>query len=177
MARGPCQSDPHGSASTDFDVTRRCTVCSHADRDLIDAVIVGQAAYRRIATLHGLTEASVRRHAAAHLPATLALATEATEASRADVLLAQAEALRADALDLLNEAREKGDLRAAVSAVGQARGVLELLARLAGELSDTTVNVVVSAEWAELRTLVVQTLDPWPEARAALAAVLSETER
>ena len=64
-----------------------------------------------------------------------------------------------------------------MSAIGQARGVLELLARLAGELSDTTVDVVVSTEWVELRTLVVKTLEPWPEARRALAAVLAEAER
>lgn len=55
--------------------------------------------------------------------------------------------------------------------------MLELLARLAGELSDTTVDVVVSTEWVELRTLVVKTLEPWPEARRALAAVLAEAER
>jgi hypothetical protein len=82
-----------------------------------------------------------------------------------------------EALELLDEAREKGDLRSAVSAVGQARGVLELLARLAGEVSDMTVNVVLSIEWAEIRTIVVQTLDPWPEARAALVVALSEAER
>ncbi len=158
-------------------LTRRCTVCGHRDRDLVDSAIVGGAPYRRIATHHNLTEASIRRHAAAHLPATLALAAGAAEASRADVLLSQVEALRVEALELLDEAREKGDLRSAVSAVGQARGVLELLARLAGEVSDMTVNVVLSIEWAEIRTIVVQTLDPWPEARAALVVALSEAER
>ncbi len=158
-------------------MTRRCTICGHPDRDLVDSALVGGAPYRRIAALHGLTEQSVRRHAAAHIPATLALATEVAEASRADLLLAQAETLRAEALELLDEAREKGDLRTAVSAIGQARAVLELLARLAGELSNTTVNVVMSAEWVELRTLVLHSLDPWPEARNALAVALTETER
>lgn len=103
-------------------MTRRCTVCGHPDRDLIDASVVGGAPNRRIAALHGLTEASIRRHAGTHVPATLALARGAAESSRADVLLAQAEALRTDALELLDEAREKGDLRTAVSAIGQARG-------------------------------------------------------
>jgi hypothetical protein len=158
-------------------VTRPCSVCGHPDRDVVDAAIVGRAPFRRLAVLHGLTETSVRRHASTHLPATLALATAAAEVGRADVLLAQAEALRTDALELLDEARERGDLRVAVAAIGQARGVLELLARLAGELSDTTVNVVVSAEWTELRTVVVQTLDPWPEARTALAVALAEADR
>jgi hypothetical protein len=116
----------------------------------------------------------VRRHAAAHLPTTLALAQHAGEVSRADALLAQAEALRSEALDLLGEARDKGDLRLAITAIGQVRGVLELLARLAGELSDTTVNVVLSAEWAEVRTLVVRTLDPWPEAQTAIASALTQ---
>ena len=85
-------------------MTRRCTVCSHPDRDLVDLEIVGRAVYRRIATVHGLTEASIRRHAAAHIPATMALAAGAAEVSRADVLLAQCEALRLESLELLDQA-------------------------------------------------------------------------
>ena len=158
-------------------MTRRCLVCSSPDRDLVDASIVGRATYRRISDTFGLSEPSLRRHAAAHVPATLALAAGAAEVSRADVLLAQCEALRVESLELLDQARDAGDLRTAVSAIGQARGMLELLARLAGELPDMTVNVVLSAEWATIRTIVVQTLDPWPEAHAALAVALSEAER
>jgi hypothetical protein len=81
------------------------------------------------------------------------------------------------AIELLEEARRKGDLRAAVSAIGQARGVLELLARMAGEVSSGTVSVSLSVEWAEIRTIVVRTLDPWPDARTALSAALSEVGR
>jgi hypothetical protein len=155
-------------------MSRKCTVCSDPQRELVDDAIVGGVAYRRIAAHHDLAEASVRRHAAAHLPATLVRATEAAEVSRADILLSQADALRAEALNLLEEARNRGDLRTAVAAIGQARGVLELLARPAGELSDTRVNVVVSAEWVEMRTLILDALEPFPEARAAVSGALSE---
>jgi hypothetical protein len=92
-------------------------------------------------------------------------------------LLSQVETLRIGASELLEEARQKGDLRAAVSAIGQARGVLELLARLAGEVSEGALNVSLSLEWAEVRTVVLRTLDPWPDARAALSSALSEGGR
>src|SRR5262245_38789993 len=145
-------------------MTRRCTVCVHDERDAIDASIVNGAPYRRIATQYQLAEASVRRHVAAHLPEALVLAAEASTAARADQLLEQATGLLTAALDLLEQARQAGDLRAALSAIGQARGVLELLARLKGELPDTTMNITVSAEWIQVRSVVLSALTPWPDA-------------
>ena len=154
-----------------------CSTCTHVDRDLIDAALAGGAPKRRVATHYALTESTVRRHGARHLPATLARAVNAAEVSRADALLGQVDDLRDRALEILDQAQESGDLRTALSAIGQARGCLELLGRLAGELQDgATVNVVISAEWVQLRSTILATLDPWPQARIALAAALaSET--
>ena len=46
-----------------------------------------------------------------------------------------------------------GDLRTALAAIRERRGTIELLARVTGELQETTqVNVLVSPEYLELRT-------------------------
>jgi hypothetical protein len=54
------------------------------------------------------------------------------------------------------------------------QGRLELVAKLLGELaSQPTVNVTISPQWIELRTLIVSALEPYAEAREALAQVLA----
>jgi hypothetical protein len=42
---------------------RLCTVCHHPDRSAIDRAVVSQSPNRQIASLHGVSEAAIRRHA------------------------------------------------------------------------------------------------------------------
>src|SRR5262245_3532654 len=112
-----------------------CSVCQHPARASIDATLCdGSSSNRRIASVHGLSEISVRRHRANHLPGVLVKAKEAAEVARADDLLSQVRDLQVRTLAILAQAEEGGDLKTALAAIGQARGNLELLARLLGEL-------------------------------------------
>ena len=57
------------------------------------------------------------------------------------------------------------------------QGRLELVAKLLGELDESpTINVTLSPEWVSIRTLIVQALSPYPDARQAVAEVLSRME-
>lgn len=95
--------------------------------------------------------------------------------AQADDLLDQVQRLRDRALGVLNNAEEAGDLRVAVSAIREARGCVELLAKLAGELQDgQTVNVLVMPEWTEIRVSLTSALGPYPEAKKAVASALKE---
>jgi hypothetical protein len=50
---------------------------------------------------------------------------------------------------------------------------LELLGKLAGELqSAPQVNILISPEWVRLRTLILEALEPYPDARLAVAGAL-----
>lgn len=49
-------------------MSRICTICSHASRRRIDALLVEAVSNRRIATQFDVSESAVRRHAASHLP-------------------------------------------------------------------------------------------------------------
>jgi hypothetical protein len=113
-----------------------CTICSSTDRHAIDVALVSGTPNRRIASQYGLTEAAVRRHRAAHLPAQMARARDAAELADADDLAAQVRALQARALAILDDADAAGDRRSALSAIREARGALELVARITGALRE-----------------------------------------
>jgi transposase-like protein len=148
---------------------RRCTVCDHPERNGIDQALVTGAPYRSVAKRFGLSESAVYRHKIEHLPAHLLKAKEVEEVAQADDLLNQVRNLQTHALDILHRAEKAGDLRTALAAISQARGNLELLGKLAGELDERpVVNLNVSPEWLELRTVIVGALEPYSEARGAV---------
>jgi hypothetical protein len=81
--------------------------------------------------------------------------------------------LQAHALDILERAEKTGDLRTALAAISQARGNLELLGKLAGELDERpVVNLNVSPQWLELRAVIVGALEPHSAARTAVLRAL-----
>ena len=152
---------------------RRCTVCDHPQRHGIDETLVTGAPYRSVAKQFSLSESAVYRHKTEHLPAHLLKAREAEEVAQADDLLNQVRSLQSHALDILERAEKTGDLRTALAAISQARGNLELLGKLAGELDEhPVVSLNVSAEWLELRAVIVRALGPHPAAHTAVLRAL-----
>src|SRR3712207_5171280 len=156
---------------------RRCTVCDHLERHSIDETLVTGAPYRSVAKRFGLSESAVYRHKSEHLPAHLLKAKEAQEAARADDRLEQVRYLQAHALHILERAEKTGDLRTALAAISQARGNLELLGKLAGELDERpVVNLTVSPQWLELRAVIVGALEPHPAAHTAVLRALERVD-
>jgi transposase-like protein len=152
---------------------RRCTVCDDLERQSIDEALVSGAPYRSVAKRFELSESAVYRHKSEHLPAQLLKAREVEETARADDLLDQVRNLHTHALDILGRAEKAGDLRTALAAISQARGNLELLGKLAGELDERpVVNLNISAEWLELRAMIVEALEPHPAAHRAVLRAL-----
>jgi len=154
-----------------------CKICSRPDRAEIDQILAeGRMSNRTLATKCGVSEAAVRRHKENHLPALLAKAEEAKEVARADDLLSQVQNLQARTLAILQTAEAQDDLRTALAAIREARGNLELLGKLAGQLHDQEVKVAVlvqSPDWLALRAAILLALDPYPDARLAVAGALS----
>jgi hypothetical protein len=152
---------------------RRCTVCRHEDRAHIDAALLSGAPFRDIAGRHGLSKSALERHKADHLPVHLAQARAAAEVARADDLLSQVNDLHLRTLNVLGIAETTGELRVALSAISQARGNMELLAKLLGELDDRAqVNVLISPEWLKLRAVIVTALESHPDALRAVVSAL-----
>ncbi len=156
---------------------RSCTVCEHPKREEIDRALVGETSNLSVSSLFGVSESAVRRHKGNHVPATLAKAEEAKEASRADDLLGQVRALQGKTLGILLRAEGAGDLRTALGAIREARGNVELLAKLSGELDERpVVNLNISPEWLELRAVIVGALEPHPEALGAVVGALESAD-
>jgi hypothetical protein len=152
---------------------RRCTVCDHPEGHGIDEALVTGAPYRSVAKRFELSESSVYRHKTEHLPVHLLKAKEVEEVAQADDLLDQVRHLQGRALDILERAEKAGDLGTALAAISQARGNLELLGKLAGELDERpVVNLNVSPEWLELRAVIVGALEPHPAAHRAVLGAL-----
>ncbi len=153
---------------------RRCSVCTHPDRENIDEALVGATAISAIsAKYRDISEDALGRHKANHLPAKLIMAEKAKEVAQADSLLDQVRDLQGRALAILDQAEMSGDLRTALGAIREARGNLELLAKLLGEISDAPqVNLNVSPEWLQIRAVIVTALDSHPEAKNSVLSAL-----
>jgi hypothetical protein len=107
-------------------------VCRYSGRLTVDALLVeGKIPVRELATIHSLSASALQRHKTQHVPADLALAVEATKITHADSLFDHVRALQTRSAAILERAETSGDLRAALAALRELRGILELLGRLA----------------------------------------------
>ena len=155
---------------------RACTICTHTELEAIKRALVEGTPNRRVASQHDVTERAVRNHKAGHLPAALVKAQEAQEVAEADDLLSQVRTLQTRAFAILDKAEEAGELRIALGAIRELRGNLELLAKLLGELDERPVNVLISPQWLELRSLIVGALEPHEKAKNAVLMALEGEE-
>lgn len=154
-------------------MSRHCTICDDPRRAEIDAALVSERGYRAVAKRFGLSESATYRHRAEHLPESLMMAREAGEIARADSLLGDLRSLHERTVRILCEAENAGDLRVALQAVREARGNMELMAKLVGHIGEgSRITVNVGQEWPSLRSKILDALVPYPEARTALAAAL-----
>ncbi len=153
---------------------RTCTACGHQDRPAIDAALVAGVALRTIADQYGLSHQALMRHRSDHIPPALVTAAGAEEVKQALDVLQQLKTINAAALTVLRDARAASDGELALKAIDRIHKQIELQAKLLGELDDRPVlNVLISPEWQQLRARIVATLGAFPEARVALAEVLS----
>jgi len=112
---------------------------------------------------------ALHRHKAKHIPAHLVKSEQAREAAAADSLMERLNALNDKAEEIYNKAMKTNNLNAAVGSVRELRGLIELYAKITGELQAQTVNnIIVMPEWVALRNTIMYALEPYPEARQAV---------
>lgn len=85
--------------------------------------------------------------------------------------------LRDRAMALLEVAERAGDVKTALTAIREARGVLEHLSRLEerNQSAAAAAPLDTSTEWIRTRTAIVAALADFPEARVAVAEALVAT--
>ena len=103
---------------------------------------MGGQPLRDIAGRFGTSRSALLRHRKADIPATLAKAKQAADDVQGETLFEQVKGLAAEAKAILEEARASNNHSVALQAIGRAEKLLELEARLLGELNqDTRVAV------------------------------------
>ena len=152
---------------------RKCKTCSHAKVAEINSALVRGVPVRDIARQYGLSKDTVYRHRKNCFLRTLERAVESQETSNANEIKAQLQDIHQKTVNILNRNLEKDD-KAALSAIREARANLELIGRLIGELDNAPkVAVLVdSPDWAKVRYVIMQAVDPYPDARDAIINAL-----
>ncbi len=168
----------------------QCGVCNHRELAALDLALARGVSIRALCRRYRVSVDSLYRHKARHLPAQLkakllagpSLAGVDLERLRADEsqsLLMNLIALRNRLLSSLDTAEEHGDSGMVARVASQLHRNLEVTGELLGDLnagSTTINNVLVLPAYIEMRVALVQALAPYPQARHAVAQVLSTIE-
>jgi hypothetical protein len=121
---------------------RSCPICDHEDLNEINAALASSERIRTIAERWSVRKTALMRHRNEHLPfsAIEAKEAEAEEDAPADDLLDQVRDLQERALATLEEAEEVEELNAALQAIREAKGTLELMTKPLNELDERSVD-------------------------------------
>lgn len=152
-----------------------CKCCSHEDLDMIDAALLRGIGKRRIASQFGMSDKSVGRHEKNHLILQLAKAQEAGEMTDGDMLLEKIACLECDAQNIKKEYLDEKDKKGALTAIREIARLIELLAKIRGQIKETQpINIFMNPEWVNVQTLILETLDTYPEAKDTFIDRLGE---
>jgi hypothetical protein len=174
---------------------RRCAVCRHPERARIELLRAGGASYDSLGTKFGLHRDAIWRHWRDHV----SVETKAQYfagpvqlhelAERAAVeglsLLDYLSIVRSTLLNLFQSAAQAGDRHGASVTAGRLLQCLTEIGRLTGELGKigtcgvtVTNNVMVlnSPAFAQLQSVILRALAPYPEARLAVVGALRQIE-
>ena len=150
-------------------MTRTCTVCNHKDIEEINKLLLCSGSYRDIARQFGLSKDAISRHKESHIPELLSKSNDIKEIVSADSLLIKVEEEANFVREMRVLAAADGDIELALKAVDRALKCIEIYAKVNGLIQEQpTVNITLNAGWIELRTVIVQALDPYPQAKEAV---------
>src|SRR6516164_5344178 len=121
---------------------RICSICTHPQRERIDKALLAGQPLREITGRVPIRKSALHRHKR-HLQTTLTQAKTAEEALRGDSLLEDLQSLAAEANRLKQKAERSGDLRTAMAGLRELARLIEIRARVVGELRDREINLNV----------------------------------
>ena len=150
-----------------------CSICKREDIEKINRdLFSGRYTQQQVAEKYHVTPSTLCRHKA-HTKTQLIQAGEATASDQMTAIQRVSE-LDDRAEKLYQACLKKGDNLNAIRAIKEMRELVSLAARLSGELNQNVIHnhLHISPEWTVLRAAILQALQPYPEAKAALLAAL-----
>jgi hypothetical protein len=159
----------------------KCAVCSHPEQKKIDELILLGKPQSWIGKTYGMDRVSVSRHKTHHLTPALVSVKQRRDklVESATSALQKVEAMMKVMELIIYPVDDKlaVNTNMALSAMREYRATLELYAKLTGELNERpqlVVNIATSAEWIQIRTVILQTLIPFPDAARAVSDRLAQ---
>jgi hypothetical protein len=105
----------------------------------------------------------------------MAMAKEAEEVGNADAILTRLQRLEKRMWNVLDRSEKDREFALSVQAAREIRGCLELCAKLAGQIQESTIiNIVNQPEWAVVQNVLILALEEHPAARIAVAKALED---
>ncbi len=155
---------------------RKCSICIHKRRNEIETDILNNVPYRDISTKYNIGRMPVQRHKKnGHIAESLIKAHEINKIVNADDLLVKILHLQKETLIVLSEAKEVKDYSMILAAVGKAGQLIELQAKLAGQLQEgRIINIYVQPAFIKMQNIILAELDNFPEAKYRIAERLNK---
>jgi hypothetical protein len=169
---------------------RKCTICAHEQRYQIELALVSGVSCRAVARKYSVSRDSAWRHLKNHVPSERRAELVAGPLKPAELaqraadegmtLLEYVAMVRNSLMARFLAASEADDRQGTALVAGRLLDCLRLTAQLSGELSKAgasiTNNIAIlqSPLVADLQVMLIRTLAPFPEARAAVLAGLEE---
>lgn len=154
-----------------------CTVCTHRSVRSIDAALLAGDKRATIATRHGVSRDAVGRHARGHLATGSLVVAERSDERRLDDLDLRLQQLEAILTTVIDDAMKSGKVNTLIAAIRECRQTVEVIGKVRGAISERpTVNVLALPSFTDATQRILAALGPWPDARLAVAAALSDQD-
>ncbi len=129
-------------------MARTCTICTHHRRDVMDKALLRGEQIAIVSRRFSVSEDALGRHRkhAQLVIAKAAAVAEQSELAYGSALLAEIGRIRADAERLQLESERRQDVRGALRAIHERLAVVELEAKLSGQIDTSQKNVTINLQ-------------------------------
>jgi hypothetical protein len=122
---------------------RKCSICIHEQRPEIERSVLAGDSFRTVAQRFRVSRDAVVRHRK-HLTLTVAKPLGSKQITQSESLIAQLDELKSEAQRLKQKAESAGDYRAALAAVRELCRIVELVAKLCGQMDARTETKILN---------------------------------
>jgi len=153
-----------------------CKLCKHPQRtDIETAIATNKRSMSSVAKELGNHKSTVSRHMKLHCSKKALAAAEANDLQEGLDVVKALTASHSRVLSIFDDALADSDRRAAIAALECEVKQLTLMGKLTGAFSDQPqVNFLLNPEFVRLKQVMIETLEPYSDARLALSEALDE---
>ena len=129
-------------------MARSCSICTHHRRDSMDKLLLRGEQLKAVAVRYSVSEDALGRHKR-HMQIVIAKAAglvEQKDVAYGSALLAEISRIRSDAERLQLESERRQDLRGALRAIHERLAIVELEAKLSGQIDTSQKNVTINVQ-------------------------------